>query len=107
MTPGPDPYEREIEALAWSNLEAFTGEALFPVARQARISGGGIPDILALDESGRVVVIEVKRDMDRSQLAQCYRARPECALVCFAGHSTKAADTWRIVRLPGYLPAQG
>jgi hypothetical protein len=71
IRPGADLYEHEIEALAWADLEAFTGEALFPVARQPRISGGGIPDILALDESGRVVVIEVKRDIDRGQLAQC------------------------------------
>ena len=71
VRPGPALYESEIEALAWADLESFTGEALFPLARQARISGGGIPDILALDESGRVVVIEVKRDIDRAQLAQC------------------------------------
>ncbi len=71
LRPGPDLYEQEIEALIWSDLEAFTGESLFPVARQARISGGGVPDILALDEMGRVVVIEVKRDVDRGQLAQC------------------------------------
>lgn len=55
----------------WADLEAFTGEPLFPIARQPRISGGGVPDILGLDESGRVVVIEVKRDIDRGQLAQC------------------------------------
>lgn len=71
LRPGPDLYEQEIEALVWADLEAFTGESLFPVARQARIAGGGVPDILALDESGRVVVIEVKRDIDRGQLAQC------------------------------------
>lgn len=71
LRPGPDLYEQEIEALVWADLEAFTGESLFPVARQAHIPGGGIPDILALDDSGRVVVIEVKRDIDRGQLAQC------------------------------------
>lgn len=71
LRPGPELYEQEIEQLVWDDLESFTGESLFPVARQARILGGGIPDILALDESGRVVVIEVKRDIDRSQLAQC------------------------------------
>lgn len=64
-------YEKEIEDLLWPNLEDFTGEALFPVARQPRIAGGGVPDIVALDESARVVVIEVKRDIDRGQLAQC------------------------------------
>lgn len=71
VQPGPDLYEREIEDLLWANLEEFTGVALFPVARQPHIAGGGIPDIIALDQSARVVVIEVKRDIDRAQLAQC------------------------------------
>jgi hypothetical protein len=71
VLPGADLYETEIEELVWSDLEAFLGESLFPIARQARLTGGGIPDVLALDESGRVVVIEIKRDVDRSQLAQC------------------------------------
>lgn len=71
LVPGPELYESEVEALAWDDLEAFTGEALFPVARQPRIAGGGIPDIVALDRTGAVVIIEVKRDVDRGQLAQC------------------------------------
>src|SRR5205807_10190207 len=68
---GAELYEREIEQLLWDNLEVFTGEPLFPLARQPKIEGGGIPDIVALDDSGRVMVIEVKRDIERSQLAQC------------------------------------
>jgi len=68
---GPDLYEKEIEDLMWDNLEAFTGTALFRVCRQPRIATGGRPDIVALDASGRVHVIEIKRDIDRSQLAQC------------------------------------
>ena len=68
---GADLYEKEIEELLWANLEEFTGEALFPIARQPSIGGGGRPDIVALDESARVVVVEVKRDIDRGQLAQC------------------------------------
>lgn len=71
LRPGPDLYEQEVEALVWRDLEAFTGEPLFPVSRQARLAAGGVPDVLALDTSGRVVVIEVKRDVDRGQLAQC------------------------------------
>jgi RecB family endonuclease NucS len=66
-----DLYEREIETLMWGNLEAFAGEDLFPIARQPTIRGGGRPDIVALDESGRVVLVEIKRDVDRAQLAQC------------------------------------
>jgi len=68
---GADLYEAEIEELLWTNLEEFTGEALFPIARQPTISGGTRPDIVALDENARVVVLEVKRDIDRGQLAQC------------------------------------
>jgi Restriction Enzyme Adenine Methylase Associated/Archaeal holliday junction resolvase (hjc) len=68
---GPELYEREIEDLLWANLEEFVGEPLFAVARQPSIGGGGRPDIVSLDRSGRVVVIEVKRDIDRGQLAQC------------------------------------
>lgn len=71
LRPGPELYERQIEDLLWADPEAFTGEALFLVARQPHIPGGGVPDILALDEAGRVVIIEVKRDIDRGQLAQC------------------------------------
>ncbi len=71
---GPDLYEREIEALLWENLEAFTGTDLFPVCRQARVRAGDasmIPDVVALDGTGRVVIFEVKRSIDRGQLAQC------------------------------------
>jgi len=67
---GVDLYEREIEDLLWENFEELTGEALFRLARQAVISGGR-PDMVALDHDARVVVIEVKRDVDRGQLAQC------------------------------------
>lgn len=70
LKPGPELYEQEIEDLVWDDLEAFTGAPLFPVARQPRIPGSGIPDVVALDENGSVVVIEIKRDVDRSQLAQ-------------------------------------
>ncbi len=62
--------EQEIEDLLWDNLEEITGENLFRIARQANLPSGGRPDIVALDRQGRVVVIEVKRDVDRNQLAQ-------------------------------------
>lgn len=68
---GADLYEEEIERLLWENFDDFTGESFFRIKRQAHIKGGGIPDIIALDDSARVVVIEVKRDVDRNQLAQC------------------------------------
>lgn len=68
---GADLYESEIEDLLWTSMEEMTGETLFPIARQPKLSFGGIPDVVALDRSGEVVVFEVKRNVDRRQLAQC------------------------------------
>jgi hypothetical protein len=68
---GPDLYESTVEELLWRNLEEFTGVPLFPVRRQPQLAGGGRPDILALGPDGSVYILEVKRDIDRSQLAQC------------------------------------
>ncbi|MFC7959678.1 restriction system modified-DNA reader domain-containing protein [Rhodococcoides kroppenstedtii] len=63
-------YEREIEDLLWNNLEEITGDNLFRVARQPILPYKNRPDVIALDATGRVVVIEVKRSVDREQLAQ-------------------------------------
>ena len=71
LNPGPDLYEREIERLVWKDLKTFSAEPPFPVAVQAHIPGGGVPDILALGATGRFVVIEVKHGVDRNHLAQC------------------------------------
>ena len=68
---GAELYESEIEHLLWSNLEDLLGEPLFPVARQLVLPEGGRPDIVALDKVGRVVVIEIKRGIDRKQISQC------------------------------------
>lgn len=64
-------YEKEIEELFWLNLSELIGVELFGVTRQAHLTGGGIVDILALDQQGNVTVIEVKRSIEREQLAQC------------------------------------
>lgn len=68
---GAELYERELEQLLWDNPDDFTGEPLFRIARQPTVGAGGRPDIVALDSSAHVVVIEIKRDVDRGQLAQC------------------------------------
>nr|MDQ3318329.1 hypothetical protein [Actinomycetota bacterium] len=67
---GADLYEREIEDMLWQNFEELTGESVFPIAKQADVAGGRA-DIIALDHNARVVVVEIKRDVDRGQLAQC------------------------------------
>ena len=77
---GPELYEQEIEDLLWSNLDAFVGVQLFPVARQPALGDGLRPDIVALDSDGSVHVIEVKRDVDRSgEILSCppYTSGPD------------------------------
>ena len=61
VRPGPELYEFEIQELIWGNVEAFYGADLLPICKDQRISTGGRPDLVCLDESGRVVVFEVKR----------------------------------------------
>lgn len=41
------------------------------MARQPNLPNGGRPDIVGLAADARVAVIEVKRDVERGQLAQC------------------------------------
>lgn len=67
--------------------KAFVGADLFPVCRQGRIATGGIPDVIALDKTGRVVIFEVKRSLDRNQLAQ--------SLECAGWSRTAASMTLR------------
>ena len=68
-------YESDVEDLVWRFPEETIGEPLFLVARQGTVSNGSRPDIIALDSQSRVVVVEVKRDFDRSQLAQALEPR--------------------------------
>ena len=64
-----DVYAREIGDLVWTSFEEIVGESLFRVARRPRVSVGQ-PDVVALDEQARVVVIDARRDIDRGELAQ-------------------------------------
>lgn len=68
---GPQLYESELEDLFWASPDDLLGESLFLIARQAVLPNAGRVDVLALDRNGRVVVVEIKRDVDRAQLAQC------------------------------------
>jgi hypothetical protein len=71
LSGGSDLYEKEIEDLFWANPDEFLGEPLLLVASQPTLKAGGRPDVVALSKDARVTIIEVKRDVDRGQLAQC------------------------------------
>ena len=62
-------YAREIGDLVWTSFEEIVGESLFRVARRPSLPVGQ-PDLVALDEQARVVVISARRDLDRGELAQ-------------------------------------
>ena len=64
-----DVYAREIGDLVWKSFEEIVGESLFRVARRPSLPVGQ-PDVVALDEQARVVVVSVQRDLDRGELAQ-------------------------------------
>jgi Restriction Enzyme Adenine Methylase Associated len=71
LTGGAELYEKEIEGLFWTNPDEFLNEPLLLISRQPTLPIGGRPDVVALSRDARVVVIEVKREVDRGQLAQC------------------------------------
>jgi hypothetical protein len=64
-----DVYAREIGDLVWKSFEEIIGEPVFRVARRPSLSVGQ-PDVVALDEQARVVVMTAQRDVDRGALAQ-------------------------------------
>ena len=62
-------YEREIGDLVWKSFEEIIAEPLFRVARSPSLTVGQ-PEVVALDEHARVVLITVQRDLGRSELAE-------------------------------------
>jgi Restriction Enzyme Adenine Methylase Associated len=65
----PEVYAHEIGELVWKSFEDIIGEPLFRVARRPSLQVGE-PDVVALDEQARVVVVTAQRDIDRAKLAQ-------------------------------------
>jgi hypothetical protein len=53
--------EREIEELLQKNNELVLGEKILYIGRQIKTSTGKILDLLAIDQLGRLIVIELKR----------------------------------------------
>lgn len=57
--------ERDIEEFIKNNAEeVFEDENLFIVGQQVKNSSRGITDLVAIDENGNIVLIEIKRDLD-------------------------------------------
>ncbi|MEA2007730.1 MAG: hypothetical protein U9O54_01300, partial [Chloroflexota bacterium] len=57
------PAENSDEVLL--NKDIFSDEEFLVIGRQVTVPGDGRADILALDSTGRLVIIELKRDEGR------------------------------------------
>lgn len=97
----PDKHfsEEEIEELIWNFTDDLIGEGLLPIKRQAQITGNLIPDIVCLDRESNVVVVEVKKKIDRKQLAQAIEyggwARGTSLDQLSSLYHAGAADFWK------------
>jgi hypothetical protein len=68
---GTGAYDEALEEVLWGHLDGIAGERLFRVRRQAPLAGGGRPAVVALDPQGSVVVVHVRQQIDRAELAEC------------------------------------
>ena len=59
MQPLAGSFAQEVTALVTHHLAAVAGEPLFVVRRRADAERGDLPELLALDASGRPVVVDV------------------------------------------------
>ncbi|MDQ1645216.1 MAG: hypothetical protein QOJ50_1400, partial [Cryptosporangiaceae bacterium] len=64
-------YDQTLEEALWRSLDSIAGEQLLRIRRQAPLRGGGSPAVVALDRNGSVVVVHVRYQINRVDLAEC------------------------------------
>jgi hypothetical protein len=68
---GAESYDQILEEVLWRSLDSIAGEQLLRIRRQAPLRGGGSPAVVALDRQGNVVVVHVRYQINRVDLAEC------------------------------------
>ncbi|MBT0993229.1 hypothetical protein KIN34_02855 [Cellulomonas sp. DKR-3] len=110
MQPLPGSFASDCASLLTHHLSAIAGEPLFPVRRRSDApEHADLPELLALDPTGRVVVIEVVQVLDddavvaslrhaggaarmtATDLARSYHADPDRFAVDFAAFRDQVA----------------
>lgn len=110
MQPLPGSFASDCAALLTHHLSAIAGEPLFPVRRRSDApEHADLPELLALDPTGRVVVVEVVQVLDddavvaalrhaggaarmtATDLARSYHADPDRFAVDFAAFRDQVA----------------
>ncbi len=110
MQPLPASFSQDLALLVQHHLAAIAGEPLFPVRHRASASDhADLPELLALDSTGRAVVLEAVQVLDddavvaalrhagaasrmtSTDLARAYHADPERFAVDFAAFREQVA----------------
>lgn len=110
MQPLPGSFANDCAALLTHHLAAIAGEPLFPVRRRSGAPDhADLPELLALDSTGRTVVVEVVQVLDddavvaalrhagaaarmtATDLARSYHADPDRFAVDFAAFREQVA----------------
>ena len=110
MQPLPASFSQDLALLVQHHLAAIAGEPLFPVRHRASASDhADLPELLALDSTGRAVVLEAFQVLDddavvaalrhagaasrmtSTDLARAYHADPERFAVDFAAFREQVA----------------
>ncbi|MCL2423957.1 MAG: hypothetical protein FWD11_08735 [Micrococcales bacterium] len=73
MQPRASTFTSEVRAVVAHNLQAVVPEPLFVVHEHDGREGSGLPDILALDPTGRPVTIEVVHQLDHDAFLSALR----------------------------------
>ncbi len=72
MQPLPGSFAQDCASLLTHHLRAIAGEPLFPVRARGQASEhANVPELLALDSTGRPVVIEVVQVLDDDAVLRC------------------------------------
>jgi|GEM_PF-1203641 len=84
MQPRASTFAVEVRSLLGNHLSAIVPESLFVVREHDEREGSGLPDLLALDPSGRPVTVEVAHLLDHDALVAALRR---------AGYAARMTET--------------
>ncbi|MCL2090859.1 MAG: hypothetical protein FWH11_06495 [Micrococcales bacterium] len=100
MQPRASTFTAEVRAVVAHNLQAVVPEPLFVVHEHDGREGSGLPDLLALDPTGRPVTIEVIHQLDHDAFLAALRRAGSAGRMTESdlGHVYHPADPARFSR---------
>ncbi len=100
MQPRASTFTAEVRAVVAHNLQAIIPEPLFVVHEHDGREGSGLPDLLALDPTGRPVTVEVIHQLDHDAFLAALRRAGSAGRMTESdlGHVYHPADPARFSR---------